>query len=210
MEKKIIITIERQYGSGGEKIGELLAQRLGIAFFDKEILAVASKESNIEEEVCKSFDEAFVDTGIYSLIYSMLSDARTTKATEYRQSPAEQVYLAEFNAIRKLAKEQAGVFIGRCSDYILQEYKNAVHFFVHAPIDVRVERVCQYDNLNRSDAETIIRKKDREREKYYNYYTNQKWGDVCNYHLSIDTGSIELNDAAMLLEQYVKNISKIY
>ena len=200
----MIITIERQYGSGGEKTGELLAQRLDIAYFDKEIPTVASKESNIEEKVCKIYDEMFVNTGIYSL----LPDARAAKATEYRQPLAEQVYLAEFNAVRKLAKEQSCVFIGRCSDYILKEYANAVHFFVHAPIDVRVERVCQHDNLNRSDAEATIRKIDREREKYYNYYTSRKWGDICNYNLSIDTGRIEPDDAAILLEQYVKSISE--
>ena len=201
----MIITIERQYGSGGEKIGELLAQRLGIAYFDKEILTVASKESRIEEKIFQTFDETFVNAGIYSL----LPDARAAKAAEYRQPLAEQVYLAEFDAIRKIAKEQSGIFVGRCSDYILQEYEGVVHLFVYAPIDVRIARVCQHDNLNRSDAEIIIRKIDREREKFYNYYTSRKWGNACNCNLSIDTGRIEPDAATILLEQYVKSIDEV-
>ena len=207
MEQKVIITIERQHGSDGEKIGKLLAERLGISFFDREILAEASRESNIGEEVFQTFDEVCVNAGIYS----MVQDVRVAKAGmgEYKQPPAELIYLAEFNAIRKLAKEHSGVFIGRCSDYVLWEYTNAIHFFIYAPIDVRVERVCQHEKLAWSDAEIIVCKKDKEREKYYNYYANRKWGDMCNYNLSIDTGRIGLDEAVSILEKYVKSIGKI-
>lgn len=188
MKQKTIITIERQHGSGGEKIGKLLAGRLGISFFDREILAEASKESDIEEKVFQNFNEFFVNAGIYSMVQYV--HAAKTGMGEYKQPLAEQVYLAEFNAIRKLAENQSGVFIGRCSDYVLRDYTNAIHFFIHAPVEVRIERVCHHENLDRSDAEIIVRKRDKEREKYYNYYTNRKWGDMCNYDLSIDTGRI--------------------
>ena len=206
IEQKIIITIEYQHGSGGERIGKLLAEKLNISFFDSEILDEASKKYNIEEKVIRSFDETFVYEGIYSLV----QDVRVAKTGmgEYRQSLAEQVYLAEFNAIRNLAKNQSGVFIGRCSDYVLREYANTVHFFIHAPIDVRVERICRYENLERSEAEIIVRKRDREREKYYNFHADQKWGDARNYNLSIDTGIIKLDEAVSLLEQYIKSIGK--
>ena len=206
MEQKTIITIERQYGSGGERIGELLAQRLNINFFDKEILTEASKESNIEGKVFQFFDEVFVNTGVYSL--SPDGNSAGANFGEYKQPPVEQVYLAEFNAIRKLAKEKSGVFIGRCADYVLQEYKNGIHIFVHAPIDVRVKRICQYEKIDRRDAEIIVRKRDKDRERYYNYYTSRKWGNACNYNLTIDTGRIEPDKVAILLTEYVKNINK--
>ena len=207
MEQKTIITIEYLHGSGGEQIGKLLAEKLNITFFDREILVEASKEYNIEEKVIQNFDETYVYEGIYSLV----QDVRATKSGmgEYKQSLAEQVYLAEFNAIRNLAKIQSGVFIGRCSDYVLREYANAVHFFIHAPIDVRVERICRHENLERSDAEIIVRKRDREREKYYNFHADLKWGEARNYNLSIDTGRIKLNEAVSILEQYVKSIGEV-
>ena len=205
MEQKTIITIEYQHGSGGEHIGKLLAEKLNISFFDREILVEASREYNIEEKIIRNLDETFVYEGIYSLVQDIR--AAKTGMGEYNQSLAEQVYLAEFNAIRNLAKNQSGVFIGRCSDYVLREYANVVHFFIHAPIDVRVERICRHENLERSDAEIIVRK--REREKYYNFHADRKWGDARNYNLSIDTGRIKLDEAASLLEQYVKSISRV-
>lgn len=206
MNQKIIITIERQCGSGGEKIGEMLAKRLDIACFDKEILAEASRKTNIEEKIFHNLDEVFVNAGIYS----MVQDVRVAKAgmEEYKQPPAEQVYLVEFNAIRNLAEKQSGIFIGRCSDYVLRKYTNAIHFFIYAPIEVRVERVRQQENLEHGDAEIIVRKRDKEREKYYNYYTNQKWGDMHNYNLSIDTGRIGLDETVSILEQYVKSVGE--
>ena len=207
MEQKTIIKIEYQHGSGGEQIGKLLAEKLNISFFDREILVEASREYNIEEKIIRNLDETFVYEGIYSLVQDIR--AAKTGMGEYNQSLAEQVYLAEFNAIRNLAKNQSGVFIGRCSDYVLREYANVVHFFIHAPIDVRVERICRHENLERSDAEIIVRKRDREREKYYNFHADRKWGDARNYNLSIDTGRIKLDEAASLLEQYVKSISRV-
>lgn len=164
----------------------------------------ASRETNIEEKIVENCDEVYVNAGFYS----MVQDVRAAKAGmgEYRQPPAELVYLAEFNVIRKLAENQSGIFIGRCSDFVLREHANAIHFFVHAPIDVRVERICRYEKMARGDAEIIVRKRDKEIEKYYNYHTNQKWGDVYKYNLSIDTGKIGLDEAVSVLEQYVRSI----
>ena len=207
MKQKVLITIERQYGSGGEQIGRLLAQKLNIGFFDNVLLVKASEESNIEEKIFQTFDEIYVNSGLYSIVASSVLVAKGNIG-EYKQPPAEQVYWAEFATIRKLAEEQSGIFIGRCSDYILRDYTNAVHIFVHAPIDVRIANVCKNENFKHGDAETIVRKKDKEREKYYNYYTDRRWGDVCNYHLSIDTGKMNLDDATVLIEQYVKHTIK--
>lgn len=162
MKQKIIITIERQCGSGGEKIGEALAERLNIVCFDREILTEAVRKTNIDENIVQSFDEVFVNAGIYS----MVQDTRAAKTgMEYKQPLAEQVYLAEYNVTRDFAENRSGIFIGRYSDYVLQKYINAIHFFIHAPIDIRVERVCQYENLKRSDVEIIVRKRNKEREK---------------------------------------------
>ena len=200
MQQKIIITIGRQYGSGGHEIGELLSKDLDLEFYDKEIIREASKDSDVSETVFQTYDEKPAKASTYF----SAPDARAGGMSFYTQPVAEQVYLAEFHVIKRLAAESSCVFIGRCADYVLQDYDNCINVFVHAPLKKRIERVCEREGIEQREAEMIIRKYDKERQKYYNYYTNQKWGNVCNYNITIDTGKIELEYAADLIGQFAR------
>lgn len=195
MGQKTIITIGRQYGSGGHEVGKLLAQRLNIAFYDKEILMEASKNSDIDENLLKSYDESPVDVAAYSM--------NTGAGANYNQPMSEKIYLAEFHTIRQLANEKSCVFVGRCADYVLKGADNCINIFIHAPLKERIKRVCKRDRLEQREAEIIIRKMDKEREKYYNFYTNRKWGDASNYNMAIDTERIGPQGAVDLIERFL-------
>lgn len=197
MEPKLVITIGRQYGSGGHAIGKLLAQKMNIAFYDKEMTMEILKNSDINEILFKSYDEKSV--AAYSL------DA--CAGENYYQTIAEKVYLAEFYTIRKLADEKPCVFVGRCADYVLKGSVDSINFFVHAPLKERIERICKRDGIDHREAEILIRKNDNEREKYYNYHTSQKWGYAGNYNMTIDTGKIGVEGAAGLMEQFLNIVN---
>lgn len=197
MEPKLVITIGRQYGSGGHAIGKLLAQKMNIAFYDKEMIMEILKNSDINEILFKSYDEK--PAAAYSL------DA--CAGENYYQTIAEKVYLAEFYTIRKLADEKPCVFVGRCADYVLKGFVDSINFFVHAPLKERIERICKRDGIDHREAEILIRKNDNEREKYYNYHTSQKWGNAGNYNMTIDTGKIGVEGAGGLMEQFLNIVN---
>ncbi len=194
-----IITISREYGSGGHDIGEALAKRLDIPFYDNELIALAARESGYAEHSFHQAEESATNSFLYAL--KMLATGG-----DYGVPLNNQLFMIQFSTIRKLADEGPAVFVGRCADYVVRNDKNALHIFIQSEMPHRVRRVMERTGetaLERVEAE--IRKKDKYRATYYNFYTDRKWGDRANYDLVINTATVDMETAVDLLELYVRN-----
>lgn len=195
---KFVITIGREYGSGGRYIGRELAKRLNISFYDNELLEKVSEESGLCVEYLKENDEkkdsvfAFVGMSEHANVFTAV----------------QKVSLAQFNTIKKLAEEESCVIVGRCANYVLRDNKNVLNIFIHAPLEDRIERAVTYYNIERKKAKDIILKMDRKRASYYNYFTDQKWGQSTNYDLSISS-SIGIEETVDVIVSLIKNKFKI-
>ena len=203
MEKtNTIITIGRQYGSAGREIGNIVADRLGIKLYDKEMLARAAKESGICEEIFETHDERPTNSFLYSLVmdtYSMGYSGNT-----YTDMPINhKVFLAQFDAIKKIADEGPCILVGRCADYALENYDNMVSVFIHADMEARIRRIAGKYDLTDSKAKDRITKTDKKRASYYNYYTNKKWGDAASYELCLDSSKLGIEGTADALIRYI-------
>jgi cytidylate kinase len=202
--KKTIITIGRQFGSGGHEIGATIAQDLGINLYDKEMLKRAAKESGLCEELFETHDEK----PTYSFLYSLVMDSYSA-ATHNGMPLNHQLFLEQYNTIKKLAEENSCVLIGRCADYALADNPDAIHIFIYADFDERVRRISRMYDMTISEAKDIIKKNDKKRASYYNYYTNKVWGDAKSYDLCIDSSKLGIGGTAKAIEDYVKLKQKI-
>lgn len=196
-----VITIGRQYASGGRHVGEKLAERLGIPYYDKSILAEAARESGICEELFEKHDEKPTRSLLFSMMTGssqMIGDTGTFMGMPLNH----QIFLAQFEAIRHVAAQGPCVIVGRCADYVLRDQPNAISVFVKADLASRVVRAIER-GADSTKAEEIVRKQDKQRASYYNYYATDTWGDVNNYDLCVDTGKLGIDGTVDLLEQYV-------
>ena len=197
---KTIITIGRQFGSGGKEIGIRVAKELGIPFYDKELLQEAAKKSGLCEKIFENFDER-----PKSLLYSIAMDSYMISLPGRRvgDSPAQQVYLATFDTIRHIAAQGPCVMIGRCADYALADDPNHLSLFIYAPMDVRIQRVAKRQNITPEEARKLIIKTDKRRASYYEYYSSQKWGAVGSYDFCLDSSYLGLGGTVELIQAMV-------
>lgn len=202
-----IITIGRQFGSGGHEIGEKLAQFWGIKCYDKELLARAAKESGYCEEMFRNHDERPTNSFLYNLVMDTYSFGYNS-STFVDMPISHKVFLAQFDAIKKLAKEESCVIVGRCADYALAEFKNCVHIFIHGDLETRIQRVAKKYELTSDKAKEMIIKKDKQRASYYNYYSSKKWASVESYHLSVDSSLLGIDGTVELIKQFVNGFEK--
>ena len=199
---KTIITIGRQFGSGGKEIGIRVAKELGIPFYDKELLQEAAKKSGLCEKIFENFDER-----PKSLLYSIAMDSYmfALPGTGAGDSLGQQVYLATCNAVRHSADQGPCVIIGRCADYALAENPNHLSLFIYAPMDVRIARVAKRQNLSPDKAKALIQKTDKRRASYYEYYSSQKWGTVDSYDFCLDSSYLGLGGTVELIRAMVEH-----
>lgn len=190
MEDRTIITIGREFGSGGKEIGQILADKLGVKFYDKELLRVASEESGMCQEIFEHQDEKPTSSFLYSLVMDTYAIGGYSPAPFMEMPLNHKVFLAQFETIKKIAKSESCVIVGRCADYALADDPDCLNVFIHADMQFKLERVSSELNVSESKAKDIIKKTDRQRESYYNYYTNKKWGDSRSYDLSLNTSKI--------------------
>lgn len=197
---KTIITIGRQFGSGGKEVGIRVAKELGIPFYDKEILREAAKKSGLCEKILENFDEQ-----PKSLLYTIAMDSYmfALPGTGVGDSLEQQVYLATFNSIRHLAKEGPCVIIGRCADYALADDPNHLSIFIHAPLEDRVRRVAKRQNLPPDKARAVIVRTDKRRASYYEYYSSQRWGAVDSYDFCLNSSFLGLGRTVELIQTIV-------
>ena len=203
MKTNAIITIGRQYGSGGREIGEKLAQKLEIPFYDKELLERAANDSGICKELFENHDEKPTNSFLYSLVMDTYSFGYSSAA--FTDMPINhKVFLAQFEAVKKLAAEGPCVMVGRCADYALSELSNCFSVFIHSDMESRIRRIAQKYGMKDNKARDAIQKTDKSRSSYYNYYTNKRWGDASSYHLSIDSGKLGIDKTVECIIQTLK------
>lgn len=199
----ITITIGREFGSGGQEIGQLLAERLGIKFYDQEMLDRAAKESGICQELFETHDEKPTNSFLYSLVMDTYSMGYSSGS--YPDMPINhKLFLAQFDAIKKIASEGPCILVGRCADYALESYDKVVNVFIHADLEDRVRRVARIHNLTDMKAKELIIKTDKKRGSYYNYFTNKKWADVQSYDFSLNSSELGIEGSVDALEALVR------
>ena len=197
-----IITIGREFGSGGCEIGHKLAEKLGIKCYDKDMLDLAAKESGICQEIFESHDEKPTNSFLYSLVMDTYSFGYSSGS--YTDMPLNhKVFLAQFDAIKKIADEGPCVLVGRCADYALESYPNVVSIFIRADMEDRIRRVATRLDLTDAKAKDLINKTDKKRASYYNYYTNKKWGEAASYELCLNSSELGVQGTAKAIEQYI-------
>ena len=202
MDERTVITIGREFGSGGHEIGMKLAERLGIKCYDKELLELAAKESGLCEDLFASQDEKPTNSFLYSLVMDTYSLGYTSS---YMDMPINhKVFLAQFDTIKKLAKEESCVIVGRCADYALADYPNVVSVFICADEEVKIQELMKRHNITRDKAKDVMIKTDKQRSGYYNYYSSKRWGSSKSYNLCINSSVVGIDGAVEIIKEFAK------
>lgn len=175
--KKTIITISRQYGSGGRLIAKMLSEELGIPFYDKEIIEQTAKETGLSAQYIKDLDRRPTNSFLYDLVF----------ATNQGPTLPDQVYIAQSKVIRDLAEKGSCVIVGRCADYVLREVPDRLSVFIFAPIEERVLRAGEVYKDAGANLTSYVQHQDKGRASYYNYFSTGKWGESVNYDLCINS-----------------------
>lgn len=202
MYENYVVTINRQFGSGGRRIGKRLSEALGIHYMDKELLALAAQKSGISEKLFEHADEKPTN----SLLYSLSAAAYGGYAVPLSFKDVltnDKLFAIQAEVIRSTAKERSCVMIGRCADDILSDHPHHLNVFIHAPLPVRVKTVAERHGLSEKAAEELILKTDKRRASYYNFYTSRKWDSSLHYDLTIDSSLLGEEGTAEYLKQLV-------
>ena len=201
-----IITIGRQYGSGGRAVGKIIAEKLGIPLYDKELVELAAKESNVSLEAVKEIDERASSSLLYSLVTGGWG-ARGLNAPLFYEMPInDKFFIAQAKVIKDLAAKGDCVIVGRCADYVLADTEHDVFsIFVYADMDYRIKFAVENLDVQQNKAKDTINKTDKQRKTYYDYYTDKSWGEMSSYDLCINVGKTGMERAAQIVCDCVKD-----
>ena len=189
-----IITISREFGSGGHFIGENVAKKLGITFYDSQILEKIAEETGFSKKIIE-------DQGEYSPSKSIFSYAFVGRDAT-GSSISDKIYNAQSEIIRELAKKESFVIIGRCADYILKDNPDVISVFCYSDVEERIQWSIDEYQVPAKQAKKIVQEKDTQRARFYEFYTNQKWGNARNYTLMINTSKMSTDEAVQLLASF--------
>ena len=199
MKQYPMITISRQYGTDGHQIAKFLAEKLGIPFYDKDLITIASQETRFAE---KAFDEA-ERTATTSLGYIL---SNRSNRSLYGMPLNDQMFMVQSGIIRTIADKGPAVIVGRCADYVLSGYKPTIDIFLQASIEARTKTVMERENVSKKEAQTRIARLDKSRTTYYNYYTDRKWSDLNNYDIALNVSHLTAEEAAGLLATFINQV----
>lgn len=199
MKENLIITISRQYGSGGREIGRRLAERLGIPYYDKELIILAAERSGYARSLFEEADQKASNSMIFSLMQA------GSMVNSYDLPLNDKIYLIQSGVIQQVARQGSCVIVGRCADYVLQDRFPCVNVFIHAALQKRMDRAVKVYGLSPDDVQSVLLKTDKRRETYYNYYTGRKFGDARNYTLSLDSLGVGIENAVRVMADYVES-----
>lgn len=202
--ENVVITIARQYGSGGRTVGEMLANKLGIHFYDKELMKLASDESGINEALFVNADEKVKSTKLFNLAKSAYhGELIPPESDDFTSS--DNLFNYQAKIIRKLAEDgESCVIMGRAADYVLKDYDNVLSVFVHAPKDFCMEQAAKKHSMSEKELERYIAKTDRHRAGYYKYHTGREWTDARNYDLCLDSSKLGFERCVEEIIAYMK------
>lgn len=202
MDNKIILTIGRQFGSGGREIGQKLSQALGISYYDKELMTVAAEESGLCKEFFEKADEQASSGLSYAFSMGFSYMGMFTPYTDVLSN--DGLFKFQSDAIRKLAEKESCVLVGRCADYILREDPSCLSLFIHDNMENRIHRILESMHLTVEQAKELLTKTDKSRASYYNYYTNKEWGVASSYNFSIDVSILGVDGTVDFIKDFVE------
>lgn len=203
-KSNLIITIGRQTGSGGSVVGEKLARRLNIPYYDRELLARAAEDSGMSEKIFERHDEQPTRSLLYSLAASSFS---VGFPQSYSDMPLDhKVFLAQFDAIRKIAEEGPCVIVGRCADYALEERGDLLTVFIRASRDDRIKRIMKKNEMTKEKAQSFIKKNDKNRANYYDYYSSKRWGSAESYDLCLNSSIFGIDGCVDLIVEAMEKM----
>ena len=203
-----IITIARQYGSGGREIGERVAKHFDIPFYNKDLITLAAKQSGMSPEILEKADEKATNSLLYSLMMGNYTFG--SQVSPIDNLPInDKVFLAQSQVIREAADKGPCVIVGRCADYVLRENKNCLHVYVYANHFTRMDRIIKQYGVDPAKAADTLVKQDKQRANYYNFYSNQKWGNPENYDLLVDSSAFGIENSIDLICQAVEMKEKL-
>ena len=198
MQKKIV-TISRQYGSGGRYIGKKLSEKLGIPCYDEKLIDMVAKESGFAQDFVAEKGERMTGSLLFN-IASSLSYANNILSGN-GMSLQDEIYFIQNRIIKDLAEKGSCVIVGRCADYILRERKDVLNIFIYADMESKMERAVTYFGLEKENVSAILKKKDKARYNHYKYYTDQEWGMASNYDLSLNSGILGIDGCVEMIEK---------
>ncbi|MBQ8974219.1 MAG: cytidylate kinase-like family protein [Oscillospiraceae bacterium] len=193
MGNNYVITISRKFGSGGRLIGQKLATKLGVPFFDKTIIELAAKNTGISEEFIEQSGESITNSFLFNMAYAGHSNYRYTAQADTPIN--DKVYYAQENVIKQIAAKGSCVIVGRCAEYILRNTPNVIRIFVNAKLEDRVQRAIDDYGIDPNGAEKEVKRADKGRANYYKFYTHGVWGDMKYYDLCINTSFTGIDPA---------------
>lgn len=204
MNKHYVINLGRQFGSGGKEIGEKLAKDLNIAFYDKELIRLASEESGLCTDFFEEADEKAAKTILGGLLSTRIPFLTEGAYPFNSYLSNDSLFKIQSDVIRELAEKQSCLFVGRCADYILRDFPRCVNIFISAPPQARIDHLVQLHGITPDEAEELIKKADKRRSSYYNYYSYKTWGAAETYHLCIDSSVLEIEGTVAFIKEFVK------
>ena len=202
MEKRLIINVGRQLGSGGHDIGRMLAQDFHAQYYDREILNIAAKESGFSEEFFEKNDER--KGFLRSFLHLPFNNSSAGDSFYQNNFSQEGLFKFQSDAIRKEAEKGSCVFVGRCADYVLRDFPNTVNIFITAPMQFRIDNVAKKSGVSSEEARKIIEQGEKHRAEYYNYYTGKRWGDAKSYDLCIDASILGLEQTEKFIAEFIR------
>ena len=209
MNEKFIVNIGRQLGSGGREIGEKLAHRLGIDFYDKELIELASQECGLCREFFEKADERAsqgILGGLLGMRFPFISDG-AIPANNCLSNDA--LFKVQSDVIRQLADEKSCLFVGRCADYVLRDHPRVANIFISCNRQERIRRLCERQNITPQAAEDLMDKADKKRAAYHDYYATTTWGAATTYHLCIDSSVLGIEGTTEFVEEFVRKKLKL-
>ena len=201
--KKKIVTISRQYGSGGRYIGENLAKAMGVPCYDEKLIDMVAKESGFAQSFVAEKGERMTGSLLFN-IASSLSFANNVFSTNNVVTLQDEIYFTQNRIIKELADKGPCVIVGRCADYILREREDCLNVFIFADNESKIERAEKYFNITREEAPAVLKKKDKARANHYKYYTDQEWGMASNYDLCLNSGLIGIEGCVKAIQQVLE------
>lgn len=200
-----VVTITRQFGSGGREIGRRLAEAYDIPFYDNEIISRAAKETGFAEAAFESVEDKATNSLLYSIAMGM--NAFSNQEVGFAGlSLDDRIFLAQSKVIRKVAEEGPCVIVGKCADYILKDREDVINLFIHASLDFRIKRAIEVEGVSPQSAAETVMKKDKSRANYYKYHSGERWDNVLNYDMSIGSDRSGIENTVASLKTYLDSI----
>ena len=199
----MIITISRQYGSGGKNIAKMISKKLNIGFYDKELIEIVAKKTGMNEKYLASKEEKFTNDNLFFSAFHK-QHFSSPFSSEIKYSTLDKIFEIQRDIIKNIANKESCVIVGRCASFILKGYENCFNVFIYASYHNRIKRIIEEYGIQMKNADIQLKNTDKYRSNYYKYYTGEDWGDMTNYNLALDSGYFNNDNICKIILYSIK------